>query len=89
MTELNRYIGKGKWTQYMGAPCKQRHEYLTYKNGKPKMIDKDECTCRFPTGPVHAAYNPKMNLVEETFALLDAQIKRNYTSDQEQTPPVV
>ena len=73
----------------MGRPCKKQHEYLTYKNGKPKLVDKDDCTCTFPTGPVHAAYNPKMNLTEKVFAKLDEQIKKNFASDQEQVPPIV
>jgi len=86
--ELNKFIGKGKWTQYMGAPCKKNHETQTYKSGKPRRVDKPVCTCEFPTGPVHAAYNPKTNLVEEAFAEIDAQIKRNHTADQKLTPPV-
>ena len=89
MRELNHYIGAGKWIQYMGAPCKRQHEYRTYKNGRPALVDKEVCTCEFPTGPVHAAYNPKTNLVEETFSELDAQIKRNHAADQKQTPPKV
>ena len=87
--ELDAAFGRDKWTKYMGAPCKTQHDYLTYKNGKPKLVDKDDCTCTFPTGPVHAAYNPKMNLTEKVFAKLDEQIKKNFASDQEQVPPIV
>ena len=87
--ELNAYIGEGKWIKYMGAPCKRNHATMLYKSGRPRKVDKEQCTCRFPEGPVHAAYNPKMNLVEETFAEIDRQIKRNHVEDQKKDQPIV
>ncbi len=87
--ELNRYIGPGKWTRYMGPPCKEDHPTQVYKSGKPRKVHKPVCTCNFPDGPVHAAYNPKMNLTENTFAEVDAQLKRNHAEDMKKIPPRV
>ena len=69
---LNQHIGRGKWTKYMGPPCKRDHETMrTPVTDKPCQVPKKRCGCDFPDGPVHAAYNPKLNLVEQTFAEID------------------
>ena len=80
--QLNRYIGKGKWTKYMGGPCWIPHPTMrTPKTNKPTRKYKLRCSCKFPKGAIHAAYNPKMNLVEETFAKIDRQMLLNQRAD--------
>ncbi len=81
VTALDEYIGVGKWTQYMGEPCKRAHESMLTPTGRPAKVPKKRCGCEFPAGPIHAAYNPKLNLVEETFAEIDRQLLRNKRSD--------
>ena len=39
------------------------------------------CNCKIPDGPIHASYNPKCNLVEETFARIDRQMTENKVKD--------
>ena len=79
---LNRHIGRGKWTQYMGSPCWKPHKTMhTPITKKPVRVPRLRCNCKFPDGPVHAAYNPKMNLVEETFAKIDRQMLKNQRAD--------
>ena len=48
---------------------------------KPCKVPRKRCNCTFPDGPVHAAYNPKMNLVEETFAEIDRTLLRMKRDD--------
>ena len=47
----------------------------------PVKVPKLRCSCTFPEGPIHAAFNPKMNLVEETFAQLDRIMTANKIKD--------
>ena len=69
---LNEHIGRNRWTKYMGEPCKRDHESMrTPVTDRPCKVPKKRCGCDFPTGPIHAAYNPKLNLVEQTFAEID------------------
>ena len=80
--ELNEYIGRNKWTQYMGTPCWKLHPTMrTPITKKPVRTPRLRCNCKFPKGPIHAAYNPKMNLVEETFAKIDRQMLKNQRED--------
>ena len=80
--ELNRYIGRNKWTQYMGKPCNKDHPTMrTPVRKQPVKVPKLRCSCTFPEGPIHAAFNPKMNLVEETFAQLDRIMTANKIKD--------
>ena len=80
--QLNQYIGRGKWTKYMGSPCWIPHPTMrTPITKKPVRKYKLRCNCKFPKGPIHAAYNPKMNLVEETFAKIDRQMLLNQRAD--------
>ncbi len=70
--ELNRWIGEGKFTRYMAKPCTKAHPTMrTPKRNIPVRVPKLRCTCTFPPGPIHAAFNPKLNMVEETFAKID------------------
>jgi len=80
---LNEYMGEGKWTQYMGSPCWIPSKTVrTPKTDKPARQHKKRCNCKFdPEIPWHAAYNPKMNLVENTFAELDKQMTKNMRED--------
>ena len=81
--ELNEHIGRGKWTRYPGRPCTKAHPTLkTPKRGLPVRIPKTNCDCTFPDGPIHAPFNPKMNLAEETFAEIDRQITKNKVADE-------
>jgi hypothetical protein len=82
--ELNKYVGKDKWTKYMGKPCWRPHErWLTPKTKKPVKVAKLRCDCEFPPGPVHAAYSPKTNLVEQTSARIDRQMTANKIADKQ------
>ena len=86
--QLNRHIGRGKWTQYMGAPCWKLHKTMrTPKTNKPARTPRLRCNCSFPKGPIHAAYNPKMNLVEETFAKIDRHMLKNQRADSKRNKP--
>ena len=86
--ELNRHIGRGKWTQYMGAPCWKPHKTMkTPITKRPVRVPRLRCNCTFPKGPIHAAYNPKMNLVEETFAKIDRQMIKNQRVDIKRKKP--
>ena len=86
--ELNRCFGEGRWTQYMGDPCKKPHKTLrTHHGQRPALVDKLRCGCEFPEGPIHAAYNPKINLVEETFAEMDRQMLKNQRADSLNNKP--
>ena len=81
---LNQFIGEGRWTQYMGAPCKKNHKTMrTPVTDKPCKVPRKRCSCDFPDGPVHAAYNPKLNLAENVFAELDRQLLKNKRADNE------
>ena len=87
-TELNRCFGEGRWTQYMGDPCKKPHKTLrTHHGQRPAQVDKLRCGCEFPEGPIHAAYNPKINLVEETFAEIDRLMLKNQRADSLNNKP--
>ena len=80
---LNVHIGEDKWTQYMGEPCKKDHPTMrTPVTNRPCKVPKKRCGCEFPDGPVHAAYNQKLNLVEETFAEIDRQLLKNKRADE-------
>ena len=80
--ELNRHIGRNKWTQYMGKPCNKDHPTMkTPIRKQPVKVPKLRCSCTFPEGPIHAAFNPKMNIVEETFAKLDRIMTENKIKD--------
>ena len=82
-TDLNRSIGEGCWTKYMGKPCTKPHPTRrTPVRRLPVRIPKLTCECEFPEGPVHAAFNPKMNLVEQTFAKIDRQMTLNKREDE-------
>jgi hypothetical protein len=66
----------------MGAPCTQPHPTLkTPKRKIPVRVPKERCDCTFPEGPIHASFNPKLNLVEETFARIDRQMLKNKKAD--------
>jgi hypothetical protein len=81
--ELNLHIGNDKWTQYPGKPCTKPHATLkTPVRGIACRVPKINCTCTFPDGPIHAPFNPKMNLVENTFAEIDRQLTRNKIADE-------
>ena len=81
--DLNRNIGEGCWTKYMGKPCTKPHPTRrTPVRRLPVRIQKLTCECVFPEGPVHAAFNPKMNLVEQTFAKIDRQMTQNKREDE-------
>ena len=81
---LNEFIGEGRWTQYMGTPCKKNHPTMrTPKSNRPCKVPKLRCPCVFPDGPIHAAYNPKLNLTENVFAELDRQLLKNKRADIE------
>ncbi len=80
--ELNRYIdiGEGKWTQYMGKPCNKDHHENTIRR-QPVKVQKLRCSCTFPEGPIHTAFNPKMNIIEDTFAEFDRIMNTNKIKD--------
>ncbi len=78
---LNEYIGDGKWTKYMGEPCKKDHPTMLTPTGRRAKVPKKRCPCVFDGGPIHAAYNPKLNLVEETFAEIDRQLLKDKRKD--------
>ena len=43
--ELDRYIGKSRWTRYMGRPCTKGHTWMrTPKRGLPVRVPKLRCT---------------------------------------------
>ena len=80
--ELNEYIGFGKWTKYMGEPCKVDHPTMrTPVTDVPCKVPRKRCNCNFEDGPVHAAYNPKLNLVENTFEEIDRILLLNKRAD--------
>ena len=79
--ELNRHIGRNKWTQYMGGPCNKDHPTMRTPTGRKCKVPKKRCSCDFPDGPIHAAYNPKLNLAENVFAELDRQLMKNKRAD--------
>ena len=80
--ELDFHIGKQKYTRYMGKPCTKPHPWKKTPVRKiPIKIPKRRCDCEIPTGPIHASYNPKLNLVEETFAKIDRQMTTNKGTD--------
>ena len=88
--ELNEYIGEGLWTQYMGPPCwKPSKTRFTPIRKQPVREPKLRCSCTFPEGAVHAAYNPKMNMVEETFAAIDSAMLKNQRADAKQGKPLL
>ena len=80
---LNTHIGRNKWTQYMGLPCKKDHPTMRTPTGRKCKVPKKRCSCDFPDGPIHAAYNPKLNLAENVFAELDRQLMKNKRADAE------
>ena len=85
---LNRFVGPGKWTQYMGKPCTKPHATeVTPVRKIPTRVPLDRCHCDFPDGPVHAAFNPKLNLVENTFAQIDRVMTQNKIADERANPP--
>ena len=45
------------------------------------------CSCEFPEGPIHASFNPKLNLVEETFAEIDRAMLLNQRADAKRKKP--
>jgi hypothetical protein len=81
--ELNEYVGPDRWTRYMGKPCTKKHPTMrTPVRGIPVRVPKLRCRCKFPENtPIHAAYSPKTNLVEETFAKIDRQMTKNKIVD--------
>lgn len=80
--QLDRTFGAGKWTRYPGAPCWKPHAtQRTPKRGIPTRQYLKRCHCDFPDGPVKAAYCPKTNLVENTFARLDRILLQNQLID--------
>ena len=73
---------------YMGGPCwKPSKTAFTPKRKQPVREPKKRCNCKFPEGPIHAAFNPKMNLVEETFAEIDRQMLLNQRADAKKGKP--
>ena len=80
--QLDRTFGPGKWTKYMGSPCYKDHPtQRTPKTDKPTRLYLKRCHCEFPDGPVKAAYCPKTNLAENSFAQLDRILLRNQLLD--------
>lgn len=80
--DLDRHIGKGRYTRYMGKPCTKPHPTERTPIRKiPTRLAKRRCDCIFPNGPIHASFNPKMNLIEETFAKIDRQMTLNKRTD--------
>ena len=67
----------------MGAPCKKEHRTMRTPTGRKCKVPKKRCSCDFPDGPIHAAYNPKLNLAENVFAELDRQLMKNKRADTE------
>ena len=85
--ELNEFIDRSRWTQYMGKPCRRNHPTLRTPVRKlPVKVPRKRCGCDFPDGPIHAAFNPKMNLAEETFAQLDRIMTKNKIEDEKKKP---
>ena len=81
--DLDRNIGRGLWTKYMGKPCTKPHPtQRTPVRRLPVRVPKLKCECSFPDGAVHASYNPKINLVEQTFAEIDRQLTKNKIEDE-------
>ena len=79
---LDEHIGEGKWTKYMGRPCTKPHDTIKTPVRKlPIRVPKERCGCEFPEGPIHAAFNPKLNLAENTFAKIDRIITANKIKD--------
>ncbi len=86
--DLNMILGRGKWTRYMGKPCRKNHPTMKTPIRKyPVKVQKLRCDCDFPDGPIHAAFNPKLNLVEETFAKIDRQMMQNKIDDEKKNKP--
>ena len=80
--ELDQYCGVNKWTKYMGRPCTIPHPTAkTPVRKRPVRMPAPEYKCTFPDGPVHAAYFPKLNLVEETFDKINRQMTKNKRTD--------
>ncbi len=66
----------------MGRPCRQNHPTaLTPVRKIPLKIPADVCRCDFPEGPIHAAYHPKFNLVEQTFDRVNRKMLLNKRAD--------
>ena len=83
VAELDEHIGRGKWTQYCGKPCTTNSKTMRTPIRKiPVKVPKKRCTCVFPRGPIHASFNPKMNLAEEAFAELGRIIHKNQQADE-------
>lgn len=79
---LNRHIGRNKWTQYMGRPCNKDHPTRKTPIRKlPVKVPKLRCPCSFPSGHIHAAFNPKLNIAENTFAEIDRILTDNKIKD--------
>ncbi len=73
---------------YMGAPCwKPSKTAFTPVRKQPVREPRLRCNCKFPEGPIHAAYNPNMNIVEETFAEIDRQMLLNQRVDAKRGKP--
>ena len=86
--ELTECFGSEGFTKYMGAPCwKPSKTEFTPVRKLPARQYKLRCSCKFPTGPIHASYNPKMNCVEELFAELDQIMLKNSRDDAKQNQP--
>ena len=72
----------------MGAPCwVPSKTSFTPVRKLPCRVSKQRCKCEFPEGAVHAAFNPKMNLVEETFAEIDRVMLKNQRADAKRKKP--
>ena len=73
---------------YMGAPCwKPSKTAFTPVRKQPVREPRLRCNYKFPEGPIHAAYNPNMNIVEETFAEIDRQMFLNQRVDAKRCKP--
>jgi hypothetical protein len=49
---LNEYIGEGRWTRYMGEPCKVDSKTMrTPVTDRPCKVPRKRCNCEFPDGP--------------------------------------
>ena len=67
----------------MGGPCNKDHPTMRTPTGRKCKVPRKRCNCDFPDGPIHAAYNPKLNLAENVFAELDRQLMKNKRADAE------
>ena len=83
---LNRF-GQGEdwkvpYERIRGKPCTRPHPTKkTPVRNLPTRVAKRRCDCVFPEGPKHASFNPKTNLVENTFAKIDRQMMKNKRAD--------